>query len=1052
MAIFGVIHRPISLRMRLPITRLLTCFILLFLFTVESICQTDPVFARQINSGKGLSSEEFNYYLYRDSYGYLWISAMNGLNRYDGHTIRQYYTGERSPHELWDNNLQSDLIEDAQGNLWFTTVYGLNVYRRDKDLMERFVPAGMDTTLLEGASVFGYCPDQQKILLNGPSDESRYYHTYEVDPASHTVRQIESDSSFTGIKVDFLEEGVSGWTYLTTSSGQLNIISCEDSTAGLVQSFPLPFLSNGRLYDLKIQTKGRAFLAHSTGVFSVDLQTGAIQQLVNSETDSITQIVDLEFGEDSLMYIASRNDGLFVQNLNKKEIEQVFVRENENLYAFRRGVSRLYGDQDGNFWISTDGNGIYQINPEKDRFRTFAVIPNFPQVQESVSAIDWSEGEEVVWVTTMKDIYAVSTSGEFLPTLTKITLGKLRAAKQGARIFCVLSGDQGELIVGTELGLFVQVDRASPFREIQLKGRKAITTSLGQLNGGEILAGIIGQPPTRLDLKTKTLQPFETDLNLKIPMHFLELNRGGLYISNSEKSLYYFPEYDGENLGEEIELNIPGQIAGLVSMQNGNVVIVGTDEGLRILQKTDSTMQLSNYLLYEGRGLKSLQVENDSILWLGTNQGVIRYEYGNMDRYTTVDGLASNGASVFAPALICQDQIFFPSQNGLSMLNRSRGGVSPDQYLPAITDILVNQERVMGFVNEQKDWVAPDGKSTLEFEPSQRSLTFFFSGLNLLDPASQAYRVKLSPGNEAEFVVENDYRARFTNLDPGEYTLEVETGTPGSTLRTTLPFRVLPYWYERTSVRLGGIILLLLIMIAVAYSRIRNLRRDRELAQTRADNFELELEVKRVQNDVLRQQMNPHFLNNALNIVLARTKENQTLHTFVGKVSGLVRDIFNFAWKQEISLEEELIMLERYLSAEKSIRGLDLSWSLKLPEDDHPANLEVPPMILQPFAENAIKHGFVAPGRDTGHIDLNMTVVDDQLILAMTDNGAGRDPNKVSEHFLSEDKPSAIKVVQERLELINNRIGANIATLTFHDLKDDQGKPLGTQVVLVLPV
>ena len=83
---------------------------------------------------------------------------------------------------------------------------------------------------------------------------------------------------------------------------------------------------------------------------------------------------------------------------------------------------------------------------------------------------------------------------------------------------------------------------------------------------------------------------------------------------------------------------------------------------------------------------------------------------------------------------------------------------------------------------------------------------------------------------------------------------------------------------------------------------------------------------------------------------------------------------------------DQTVPLARYLAAEKSIRGLDLSWSIELPENDHPANMDVPPMILQPFAENAIKHG-ISQLSAGGNIHIAASMQADHLSIEVTNTG-----------------------------------------------------------------
>lgn len=179
----------------------------------------------------------------------------------------------------------------------------------------------------------------------------------------------------------------------------------------------------------------------------------------------------------------------------------------------------------------------------------------------------------------------------------------------------------------------------------------------------------------------------------------------------------------------------------------------------------------------------------------------------------------------------------------------------------------------------------------------------------------------------------------------------------------------------------------------------------------------LALEKKQVelQYGLLRAQMNPHFIFNALNSIHGFFASNQLIrgNEFIGKFGKLVRLILDQSSLEAHLLTNELDTLRLYLDMEKERMDGDLDYTITLSAEVEADMIELPPLIFQPFVENAIWHG-IAPKREKGHIWIDLTMKNDnQLCCQIKDNGVGLAPQDMS--LVNTHTSKGISITKERL-------------------------------------
>lgn len=215
-----------------------------------------------------------------------------------------------------------------------------------------------------------------------------------------------------------------------------------------------------------------------------------------------------------------------------------------------------------------------------------------------------------------------------------------------------------------------------------------------------------------------------------------------------------------------------------------------------------------------------------------------------------------------------------------------------------------------------------------------------------------------------------------------------------------------------------------------------------------------EKQVLMLEQQMMRSQMNPHFLFNSLNsiklYIINNEKENAVY--YLNKFSKLIRAILSNSREKEISLKEELETMELYVNIE-SIRFTDkIHYDVIIDEKINTDQIKIPSMILQPFIENAIWHGL---SNKVGDKILKIFItnkVKGQISFEIVDNGIGRQKaQEIKENKVSKQKSIGLKLTKERLENFAKNINKEIV-MDFEDMLDNNQQPLGTKAIIIIPI
>lgn len=215
----------------------------------------------------------------------------------------------------------------------------------------------------------------------------------------------------------------------------------------------------------------------------------------------------------------------------------------------------------------------------------------------------------------------------------------------------------------------------------------------------------------------------------------------------------------------------------------------------------------------------------------------------------------------------------------------------------------------------------------------------------------------------------------------------------------------------------------------------------------------LQLQKAELEMKALKAQMNPHFISNSLNainlFILQNNKEQAS--AYLTKFARLIRTILRYSESSLIELRLELETLQIYMDLEKLRFDDHFDFSIHVDPEIDINNTRIPPLLLQPYVENAVWHGLMQK-EEKGHLQVDISKEDSLLVCRITDDGIGRENARLQKQKNEPLKESlGIKITTERIALMKTK-GQDKLQVTINDLVNPDQTPAGTEVILKIPI
>ncbi|WP_189663016.1 histidine kinase [Polaribacter sp. IC073] len=478
---------------------------------------------------------------------------------------------------------------------------------------------------------------------------------------------------------------------------------------------------------------------------------------------------------------------------------------------------------------------------------------------------------------------------------------------------------------------------------------------------------------------------------------------------------------------KKIDLIQKGNYTSLLQIENKLFVVKNNSE---IQELNDKNVLLEKYSKNE---ISSISNINNKLYVVSKNDGIDVLNYTTFIFEKRINKYNSNLNSNTITAVFedAEKNILIATEKKLYIKKKSEIIGKPTLNISDVTVNYISVDTIN--VNSYNN--------VLQLKPSQNNISFSLQSTSINNAKNIEFRYQLK--NQFSPWGTNN-QVNFASLEPGKYHFIAESRFKNSKKINSKTFSFLiatPIYKKIWFLVLCGVLFCLLLagIIEVYIQKIHK-KNQQKIAALKLENHLRSLEQK-----ALQLQMNPHFIFNVLNGIkaLGNSGNKEDLNTTISQFSILLRSILNNSRLEEISLKEEIETIENYLSLEQKMSSKKFDFSIETNLHNMDAEeILIPPMLLQPFVENAIKHGISKIGSE-GKVQILFTVKHRFLECTVTDNGIGvfQSQKETKNH-----SSVALKITKERIENLSK-----FSTFSVEEIKKEKAIS-GTKVWFKIPL
>jgi ligand-binding sensor domain-containing protein/two-component sensor histidine kinase len=921
-----------------------------------------------------------------DNHGFLWIATENGLAKFDGKNFKTYTTAQG----LSDNEI-TDIFIDSSQRLWVTPFRRTTAYYNP--VKDRFENDDTD-------------PELQKIELGNTNrgcvlqyggvafcNNRRDFFIYKNEKVTAFKNLFNAKTAWVPEKIIEFRAG----KYLILSPDSMRVFIKNRFT----KSFPLNtenfyseffnqtiYISNGsKISKYHITDDGEmSMVLEKTFPFKIRIFCNAGKHLAVTTYNRTTYPVDtvtLELKDPILYNIAVRN---------------------------------VLEDKNGSTWISTIDRGFIKI--QQKRISSFTITDKvlndvITQSFNTIAIID-------------KKIMVGGNYGEVLiyDGVYDIKRKAISAEKNMDGVIRKIIELKDKIYVSCQTGSFL-MDKKTMQIVQRFEGKENGSTKAAlKLNDSVLLLGahsLLQKYNVVTGKVTDKVIKRITALGTNQAATIYVGSNDGLYRWDKDSLFYFGKTYKALSYRVNCIFNTADNLLW-VGLGSDSLIVLKNDKLIKSVALGD---------IIPGNVCKSLFSSKPGVIWLGTNKGLNKIQYffkdGGLIFYNTSFGLADGliGEQV-NDITIYKDTVYAATTGGIS-------------YLPASLNLPVAD--ITTFITR----VSVNGTDTIVMKNytlgyDQNDISISFSGADLTGyyPLFE-YRI-----NEAGWQ-KTDKNTIELRLTSGRYNIQIRgmkrDGSASSQTETISFYIKTPFWRN-------GIFWTIVVISFFVISLFILETRNRQKRKAAVEKVITEKKLTELEMQALKAQINPHFVFNCLNSIkgFIFDRDYAQADKYLDKFADLMRSTIDNSDASIISLQNEISYLDNYLQLEK-LRFED-KFNYKI---DVAANIDkeaffVPAMLLQPYVENAIRHGMRFLENKKGQININVNKENNFLVCEIDDNGIGREKAaELKSKMHVEYQSKGMSISRRRAELYN--IGQQVT-----DKKDENGNATGTIITVKIPL
>ncbi len=936
------------------------------------------------------------YDVTEDNDGFLWFGSDKGLLRYDGVNFKLY-----SPKAL-KSSAFTLLQKDSKGRIWGVNFSGQVAHTKlptegGRDSLYLFQPfeklykTGLISYVLDKQDYIHIASNNNPLLTFSPAKQQYTFSNAIVSSQSAQSIAIET----------------SGHIWYVENATKLVCLNGINKQIHTILTGSQPFdgriiASNKRVYWIlgNDRDEFNAFECRNFALYPASFSQG-----LKNFKGTINSIWE---DEDESVWVAT-SDGVWY--LSKEgNLKGHFL---ENIL-----VGKVLRDREGTYWFTTPYNGIFNLTS------LHLQIFEYPDLIMRMAY----DGK--------KNIYLATIKGELLTYDSQ-----QRKVVQKRQLAGRFDWQGFDWVEGKARGLFFA--RRNTF----WLNENGVLKDFGALASDK---QFLGSWDSAVYFSASSQGALSCNLAKGGNIHFFAEQRysrvhrhpteGSVWFANAWSFLVLRPDGSTQNIP------FPMGLLDFDFAPDGKMWVATPRNGLLLIenQQIIKNWTVQHGLLHER--VRRLKLDKDNTLWLATENGLQHFDPKTaiFQNFSRASGLLSQE---LYDIILTDKEVWIATPRGVQLFSKNH----------TLTPQVAPQLRMIGIYAKEKLLSTPEIAQLSIFDDNLR---LDFVGISPSSNGHFKYHYRML-GLDSNWIVNpsNDNSARYQSLKEGNYIFQVqmltEDGRSSEIVSTPLHISA-PFWRKWWFYALFMVVVVVSLMLyfnnIIKKINERNVFERKAsqaaLAQTRAEES-----LRRAQLSALKAQMNPHFIFNALNSIQAFIflNDKNSANTYLGKFSDLMRKTLDMSQQEAILLEEEIQMLETYLSLENMRFRGELEWQVEADEGIDIQEVTLPPLLIQPYVENAIKHGLSAKkGARKLKVFFRQQIENELLICEITDNGIGRAQALVlKKQRQSSHQSFSTSATEQRLELLNKGRKRKI-NVEYEDFYLENGEGAGTKVLIYI--
>ncbi len=1017
-----------------------------------------PFAFKQYNTTNGLCDNKV-YAVVQDSKKYLWFCTPSGVNRFDGRTF-QYFNIAQG---LSDNEVLG-AIEDDQQRLWFNTFNGKPCYF---DLRNETMHNYHNDTVLAKGNVSSFLdavvPDKYgNIWLFG-----EHYQLKKIDPKGN-VWNVPLGSVY---------------TFYICANEQKEII-CLGDTVKKLDYATEQWVAQPKAILAKVQQRHavlRSTALDGTAYFAIDsvgivvYRNNRLERLIAAEAYQNRFVLGLSIDKAKQIWIGVE-DGVFRCN------SQDLTQKPKFIYT---GVTVTGGfiDHEGNTWLSTMGQGAFLLPSQYDNIEHRNQANGLPTNQVTAITDDGQGG--VVFATSANTLHWKNANGQ----LRKIALISKKMLK--INILHLYTYEQDLWIMVNNSRLFrlpdLLRDARNPPQRVVLTNAQTIPKS--SLRGKVLLLAYPSFPSPFKNMfraKNGTYYFGSSALSRVVISKKNQTAEYRQYSAGDRSRIYALAEDEGNKIWfggagglgffdpqrdttEMLNLNFETTINAIVCLPNGYKLVGTAGNGVYLVKYKQIVQHWTTADGLSSDACTRLLMQDPQNVWLATVKGVTLMQFEGND-YSTMKariyGSNDDKLSLQVNDLCLQNQVLSLATNdGLYAFN--------------IRKLVPQNTRPILYLTSPNVFIRnPDTTFTLSatWTTYQKEVKFTFQTIALLNGESVEYRYQLYNSGvleKSDSTRTNDvWTLSFLALTPGDYELEVSSsrrdGIWSAPVRAK--FKVSPPLLRQNwALTLYALLLVIGTYNISSYRTRRQRARQMRIMQAQTERLRFESLANQarqrqleLEQETIRARIDPHFVFNSLNGMMSFVyqKNFEGIKQHLPRLARTIRASLQLGSQEWIDVNTETNYLNDYLALEQMRFEGKFEYRIQVAEGVPMQAKILPPLLLQIFVENAVRHGIMSlPTTEKGILNIDFSVentesdaTQSELVCRVRDNGIGIKASLAQKKSSTTADPMhqsiGVQLAQKRIELLRS-IYNRAYSLDISDRNDGQR---GTIVTLRLPL